>query len=71
MDSTESLKNHQSGIFDEFFKTSNEEEIVKEYGMTFVKFLPCTVEIKIDIKMFDEFCDWISVCVRFLLDYFY
>lgn len=71
MDPAESLENHQSGVFHEFFEAGNEEKVVKQYGVTFVKLLPGTVKIKIDIKMLDEFGDRIPVRVRFLLNYLY
>lgn len=71
MNSTKRFKYHQPSVFDEFFETSNQKKIVEQYRVTFVKLLPSSVEIKIDVEVFYELGYRISISVRFLLDDLY
>lgn len=68
MDATECLEDHQTSTFNEFIKISVDEEIVDDDILAFVEFQAGALEVKVDVQMFQEFCDWIFVCVRLLLD---
>lgn len=70
MDATECFEDHQTGILDEFVQPHRHKEIVIQNGLAFVQLQTGTFEIEIDQQMFQEFGDWIAVCVRFLLDDF-
>ena len=66
VNSTESFENHEAGVLDKVVQHSNEEEIIEEDVLALAQLLLCRVEIKVNVKVFDELCNGISICVRFL-----
>lgn len=71
MDATECLEDHQTCAFNELIKIAVDEEIVENDVLAFVELQACAVKVEVDVQMFQEFCDWIFVCIRLLLDDLY
>ena len=70
VDAAESLKDHHAGVLNEILKAGYKEEVVNENSFTLSQFLLCPIEVKVNIKCFDEGGDWVFVGVGLLLDNF-
>lgn len=68
MDATECFEDHETCVFNEFIHPNDDEEIVNDNRLAFVQFQTCTFKIEVHQQMFQEFGDWITVGVRFLLN---
>jgi hypothetical protein len=66
VNAAESFEDHQARIFDEFVQAGNEEEVIIENLLALVQLLPCTIKVKVDIKMLQELGNGIFVGVGFL-----
>ena len=63
MDPTKGFKDHKTGIFYEIVKTGNKEKVVEQNGFAFSKFLLSSLEIEVDIKVFNKRSNGITVGV--------
>lgn len=63
---TKRFKDHQSSMINKFIVATDEEEIVRENCLAFLKFLLGSVKIKVHMKTFNEFSNGILVRIRFL-----
>lgn len=70
MNPTECFENHEPRVLDEFVQQSDEEKIVENNGLAFLKFLTGTIKVEVDVQMLKELGDRITVRVRFLLMHF-
>lgn len=70
VDTAEGLENHQPCALNEVIKNGNQEEVVQQNVFALPQLLLGSVEVEVDVQVLDEFSDWISVCVGFLLDNF-
>jgi hypothetical protein len=66
MNTTESLKDHETSILHKLIKTSYEEEVVEENILAFMEFLSCSIKVKVDIQVLQELSDGVTVSVRLL-----
>lgn len=66
MYTTESFKNHKSGILNKFIQNSNKEKVIKQNHLAFMKLLASTVKIKVHIQMLNEFSNGVPVSVGLL-----
>ena len=70
MNATESFENHETRIFNEIVSAGHQKEVRAQDCIAFTKFLLSTIEVKIDVKIFNEWCNGIFVSVWFFLDHF-
>lgn len=68
MDATECFKDHQACAFDELIEISVDEEVIDDDVLALMQLQSCAFEVEVDVQMLEEFCDWIFVRVRLLLD---
>jgi len=66
MDTTESLKDHETGVFDKIIQTIGKEKVVEEDKLAFVELLAGAVKIEVDVQVLDEFRYGIPVGIRLL-----
>ena len=60
MNTTESFKNHEPGVFDEVLETSDQEEVGAEDSLTFSQFLLGTIKIEFHIQIFNKWSDGVA-----------
>jgi hypothetical protein len=63
MYATESFKNHKSGILNKFIQNSNEEKVIKQNHLAFMKLLASTIKIKVHVQMLNKFRNGVPVSV--------
>jgi hypothetical protein len=68
MDPAECLEGHEPCTLQELLQTAGEEEVVVDDGLTLLQFQSGALKVKIDIKVLDELCDWVSVRIRLLIN---
>lgn len=68
MDTTESFEDHQARAFDKLIEITVDEEVVENDVLALVKLQAGAFEVEVDVQMFQEFCDWVFVRIRLLLD---
>lgn len=66
MNATESLKNHEPSVVNKIIVTTHQEEVIRKYGFAFFQLLLCAVKVKLDVKAFHKFSNWILIGVRLL-----
>jgi hypothetical protein len=59
MDAAERLENHEPSILDELVQAANDEKVVQDDGLAFVQLEASAFKVKVDVQMFQKFCDWI------------
>lgn len=67
MDPTKSFENHEPSILNEIVQDGNEKEVVEQNIFTLTQFLLGGIKVKVDVQVFDELCNRISIGVRFLV----
>lgn len=68
MNLTKDFKNKETSILNKVVDAASQEKVNANDNLAVTKLLLCTVKIKVDVKAFDEFGDWIAIVVRFLLN---
>lgn len=66
VDTTKGFKNHQPSVFDEIIQNGDQEKIIQQDVLALAQFLLRRIEIKINVKVLDKFCNRIAVGIRFL-----
>ena len=69
MDPAEGLEDHHSRVLDEVVQAGHQEEIIHQNRLTVPQLTLGSVEIKVDVQIFDEGCDGVLVGVGLLLDH--
>ena len=64
---TESLEYEKSGVFYKVVQTGDQKEVIVQNGGALSKLLLSAIEVKVNVKTFHEFSDWIPICVGLLL----
>ena len=68
MNAAESLENHETRTFDKLIEITVDEKVIDDHILALLQLHAGAFEVEVDVQMFQEFCDWIFVCVRLLLD---